>query len=71
MKSRDQTEFPKPSPPPQEDFASGFIGASIGDIGNWCKAKFPECSETDPISGVNFAILDERSVIDKTLLLVA
>jgi hypothetical protein len=66
IKSRDQTKFSQPSPPPQEDFQSDFIGASIEDIGNWCKAKFPESSERHPISGVNFAILDGRSVIDKT-----
>ncbi|KAL8949367.1 MAG: hypothetical protein Q9222_004517 [Ikaeria aurantiellina] len=73
VRSRDQTELPRPTPYPIEggDFTTGFAGASIPELGAFCRSKFPE--ETCPppkISPDAFVIMDERTVRDGTVVLV-
>jgi len=73
IESPSQKRVDKPTEPSVEDFETGFQGWSTEDLGKWCHEKFnwnnPK-SQPPYISDEEFAILDDRTLRDGTVLLV-
>ena len=74
IESPDQKRVDKPtSPTASEDLKTGFKGWSTDQLGKFCKEKFDHDnprSQPPYISDENFAVLDERTLKDGTVLLV-
>lgn len=74
IQSPDQKCVDKPTQPPVSDFKTGFAGWPIEQLGSFCKEKFdwnnPK-SQPPYISDENFAVLDERTLRDGTVLLAS
>jgi len=73
LESPDQKRVDKPTGPEVSDFKTGFTGWSVEQLGNFCKEKFswrdnPK-SQPPYISEDIFAVLDERTLRDGTVLL--
>lgn len=73
IKSPDQKRVDKPtSPGLSEDLKTSFSGWSTEQLGDFCKEKFSQVnpkSQPPYISDENFAVLDERTLKDGTVLL--
>jgi len=72
VRTRDQATLDDPTTAPVSDFSTDFVNASIDDIGTYLKKRYRREFPNIPAdwSSESFAILDERSVKDKTLLIV-
>lgn len=76
IESPDQKHVNKPTGPEQiSDFRTGFEGWSIEQLGEFCKEKFdwrtnPK-SQPPYIADGHFAVLDERTIEDGTVLLAS
>lgn len=74
IESPSQKTVDKPTQPSSvQDFETGFHAWSIEDLGKWCKEKFnwnnPK-SQPPYISDEEFAVLDNKTLRDGTVLLV-
>lgn len=73
VRDPNQETLDDPTKAPVADFSSGFVGWSIDAIGTYfkerCKKEFPNGRGTHKWSTTVFAVLDERSVQDKTAIL--
>jgi len=74
IESPDQKRVNKPTGRPVSDFKTGFAGWSIDQLGQFCKEKFdwrnPK-SQAPYIADDIFAVLDERTLEDGTIVLAA
>ena len=74
IESPEQKRVDKPTAPEVADFGTGFAGWSVKGLGDFCKEKFktdnPK-SQPPYISATIFAVLDERTTKDGTVLLAA
>jgi hypothetical protein len=74
IESPDQKRVDKPTEPLVSDFKTGFKGWSTEKLGEFCQEKFDwRNSKSQPpyISDNNFAVLDERTLRDGTVLLAS
>jgi len=74
IESSEQKRVNKPTAPPVLDFKTGFRSWSTDDLGKFCKEKFDwRNSKSQPpyIYDSSFAVLDERTLKDGTILLAS
>ena len=73
IESPDQKRVDKPTEATVKDFETGFRGWSIEDLSKFCGEKFNKDNPKNQrpyISSTEFAVLDERTLEDGTVLLV-
>ncbi|KAH8601082.1 hypothetical protein B0O99DRAFT_589164 [Bisporella sp. PMI_857] len=72
VRTRDQAPLDDPTTAPVGDFETSFLNASIDEIGVYFNTRYTREFPDYPAdwSSKSFAVLDERSIEDKTLLIV-